>query len=123
MTAQKAAKAHEDMKEFPEIITNVQKQNMEDATYITLLPNISDNVLRQVIEESTSHEVGKKLHSLYDKKYLPNKIFIRERLFSFEMNSSKSLDENVDEFKKLINAFSQSSEKLGTESEAVILIN
>ena len=65
----------------------------------------------------------KKLHSLYDKKDLPNKIYLREKLFYFKMNSSHSLDENLDEFKKLTNAFSQSSKKLVAESEAAILIN
>ena len=39
------------------------------------------------------------------------------------MNQSKTLNENLDEFKKLTNDFNQSGEKLGIESEAAILIN
>ena len=51
-----------------------------EVAYTTLLLNILDNVLQQVIEESTAHEVWKNLHSLFDKKDLPNKIYIRERI-------------------------------------------
>lgn len=53
--------------------------------------NATDNVLRQVIDEST-------LQALYVKKGVPNKIFLRERLFSFKMNATKSMDENLDDF-------------------------
>ena len=44
-------------------------------------------------------------------------------LFSFKMNQSKTLNENLDEFKNLTNDFNQSGEKLGAESKAAILIN
>lgn len=96
---------------------------MEETTYTALILNIPDNVLRQIINENSSLEVWKKLHPLYDKKDLPNKIYIQEGLFSFKMNLSKSLDENLDDLKKLTNAFNQSGETLGTKSEATILIN
>ena len=56
-------------------------------------------------------------------KDLSNKMFIREKLFSFKMNQNKNLDENLDEFKKLTNAFNQTEEKLGAENEAATLIN
>lgn len=49
-------------------------------------------------------------------------MFIREKLFLFKMNQKRNPDENLDEFKKLINAFNQTREKLGAKSEGVILI-
>lgn len=63
--------------------------------------NIYDNVMREVIDESCVHDVCNRFHALYVRKDLPNKIFLRERLFSFKMNATKTMDENLDEFKKL----------------------
>lgn len=37
-------------------------------------------------------------YKLNVKKGVPNKIFLRERLFSFKMNATKSMDENLDDF-------------------------
>lgn len=54
---------------------------------------------------------------------MPNEIFMREKLFTYWMNSSKTLDENIDEFKKLISWLNQSGEKIETQSESTILLN
>ncbi|KAA0051753.1 copia-like retroelement pol polyprotein [Cucumis melo var. makuwa] len=39
------------------------------------------------------------------------------------MNDAKSMDENLDEFKRLSFEINQTKEKLGKESEAIILLN
>ena len=96
---------------------------MEEVAYGTLVMNIIDNGLRQVIEETNVFVAWEKLKALYEKKDIPNKMFIREKLFLFKMNQNKNLVENLDEFKKLTNALNQTGEKLGVESEYAILIN
>ncbi|TYK27723.1 Retrovirus-related Pol polyprotein from transposon TNT 1-94 [Cucumis melo var. makuwa] len=121
--SQKALKALEDPKELPATLTKSERETLEEVAYSTLIMNITDNVLRQVIEETTGFATWEILKSLYEKKDLSNKMFIREKLFSFKMNQNKNLDENLDEFKKLTNALNQTREKLGAESEAAILIN
>lgn len=63
------------------------------------------------------------MQSLYIKKDVPNKIYIREKLFTYCMNSSKSLDENLDELKRLTKEFATIGDKLGSEREATLLIN
>ncbi|KAA0051442.1 Retrovirus-related Pol polyprotein from transposon TNT 1-94 [Cucumis melo var. makuwa] len=121
--SQKALKALEDPKELPATLTKSERETLEEVAYSTLIMNITDNVLRQVIEETTAFATWEKLKSLYEKKDLPNKMFIKEKLFSFKKNQNKNLDENLDEFKKLTNALNQTGEKLGAENEAAILIN
>lgn len=71
-----------------------------------------------MIDEKNAYEVWKRLEA-----DLPNKIFLRERLFSFKMNATKSMDENLDEFKKLTSEINRTDEELGKESQATILIN
>ncbi|KAA0040138.1 Retrovirus-related Pol polyprotein from transposon TNT 1-94 [Cucumis melo var. makuwa] len=123
LSSQNALKDIQDPKNLPATMNEVDKQSMEETTYEILILNITDNVLRQVINENTTYEICEKLTALYDKKDLPSKLYMREKLFSFKMNQSKTLNENLDEFKKLTNEFNQLGEKLRAESEAAIFIN
>lgn len=73
--------------------------------------NISNKFLRQVIDEPLTHDIWQKMQSLHDKKDLSIKLYVRARLFSFKMIPTKSLEDNLYEFKKLSNSFNQSGEK------------
>ena len=44
-------------------------------------------------------------------------------LFNFKMNSSKSMDENIDKFTKLTLLLRGTDQALGDSSEAMILLN
>ncbi|TYK02788.1 ultraviolet-B receptor UVR8 isoform X3 [Cucumis melo var. makuwa] len=57
-------------KKLPATMTEVDKQSMEETAYEILILNITDNVLRQVINENTTYEIWEKLKALYDKKDL-----------------------------------------------------
>ncbi|TXG61365.1 hypothetical protein EZV62_012728 [Acer yangbiense] len=76
-------------------------------------------------DEKTACDVWKKLESLYLTKSLTNKIYLKERLFSFKMDASKCLGQNLDEFKKMIIELANAGvyEKLSDENEAIILLN
>ena len=91
----------------------------------TIILNLSDNVLREVNDESTAFDVWKKLEGLYLTKSLTNKIYVKERLFGFKMDPSKGFGHNLDEFKrmKLELANAGEKEKLSDENEAIILLN
>ena len=96
---------------------------MELNAYGTLILNLSDNIIRQVLEEETTHKVWMKLESLYASKDLPNKMYLREKNFTYRMDPSKTLSENLDEFKKIVSDFKTLEDKLGDENEAFVLLN
>ena len=95
---QKAHKALLDPLELPTTLTTTQKEDMELNSYRTLILNLSDNIIRQILEEETTHKVWKKLESLFATKDLPNKMYLKEKKFTYKMDSSKTLTENFDEF-------------------------
>ena len=95
---------------------------MENA-YSLLILNLADNVLRQVDEKETALKIWKKLESLYMVKSLSNKIYLKEQLFEFRMDSSKSLEENLDDFKKITVALANIDEKISYENQAIIILN
>ncbi|TXG62727.1 hypothetical protein EZV62_009721 [Acer yangbiense] len=102
-----------------------KKNDMLEMALGTIILNLSDNVLREVNDETTACDVWNKLESLYLTKSLTNKIYLKERLFSFKMDASKGLGQNLDEFKKMTIELANAGdkEKLSDENEAIILLN
>ncbi|TXG67745.1 hypothetical protein EZV62_009020 [Acer yangbiense] len=102
-----------------------QKDDMLEMALGTIILNLFDNVLREVNDETTAFNVWKKLEGLYLTKSLTNKVYLKERLFSFKMDPSKCLGQNLDEFKKMIIELANAgeNEKLSDENEAIILLN
>lgn len=123
MGQQKALKALDDPANLPNSMTAEQREAMESSAYGTLILNLSDSVLRQVIEEETSYKIWNKLNELYVSKDLPNKMYIREKFFTFKMDSGKNIYENLDDFKKITTEFKNLGEKLGDDNEVFILLN
>ena len=120
---QNAHKALSDPSELPTTLTTIQKEEIELNVYETLILNLSDNVIRQVLEEDTVHKVRKKLENLYATKDLPNKMYLRNKFFTYRMDPSKSLTNNLDEFKKIVSDFKSLEDKLNDDNDAFFLLN
>ncbi|TYK04255.1 Retrovirus-related Pol polyprotein from transposon TNT 1-94 [Cucumis melo var. makuwa] len=89
-----------DEERLPENITESEKRVMDEMAYPTIPLYLSDEVLRLVDETTTIGELWKM--SLYLTKSLPNKLYLKEKFFGYKMDQSKSLEENLDEFKKIV---------------------
>ena len=101
LSQQKILKAIEGAKKLPDSLNDEQNFDMLEMALGTIILNLSDNVLREVNDETTAYSVWNKLESLYMTKSLTDKIYLKERLFRFKMDSSKNLGLNLDEFKKM----------------------
>ncbi|TYK11792.1 Retrovirus-related Pol polyprotein from transposon TNT 1-94 [Cucumis melo var. makuwa] len=112
-----------DEERLPDNITESEKRDMDEMAYSTILLYLSDEVLRLVDEATTTGELWKKLESLYLTKSLPNKIYIKEKFFGYKMDQSKSLEENLDEFQKIVVDLNNIGEKMSDENQAAILLN
>ena len=67
-------------------------------------------------------EFWKKLDGLYLTKSLPNKIYLKEKFFGYKMDQSKGLEENLNEFWKIVVDLNNIGEKMLDENPAVILL-
>ena len=83
-----------------------------------------DNILRQINGEETTYGAWNKLEELFMAKSLTNQILLKERFFGFHMDPGKNLEQNLDEFKKIVVSLAAvDDKKFGDESQAIILIN
>ena len=56
-------------------------------------------------------------------KSLTSKIYLKGKLFGFKMNTSKSLEENLDDFNVIVIGLENIAESIYEENQAVILLN
>ena len=56
-------------------------------------------------------------------EFLSNKIYLKEQLFGFKMDPSKSLEENLDEFKKITVSLATIDERISNENQVIIILN
>lgn len=119
----KVSKILDKPEDLLEPLSEAKKREMDEIAFSTTILYLFDSVLRQVDEITTTVELWKKLEIMYLKKSLTNKILLKERLFGYRMDPSKSLDDNLDEFVKIFLDVTNIGEKIDDENQTIILLN
>ncbi|KAL5576485.1 hypothetical protein UlMin_018184 [Ulmus minor] len=115
--------AFDEKPELPATMTSYEKGEMFKTAYSTIFLYLTDNVLRQMDGLETAAAIWKKLDELYLVKSLPNKIYLLEQFFGFKMDTSKTVDQNLDNFNKILLDLGNSGKKFEDEDVSVILLN
>lgn len=97
------------------------KVMMKKARYAIVM-HLSNNVLRQVIGEESPAGMWSKLEQLYMTKTTSNKIYLKGKFYRFTMDSTKTLNQNLDDFNKIVLDLSNIGEKVDEEDQAIILL-
>lgn len=95
----KCAKALDNSRHAEMSVT--KRTELEEIAWSTIFLYLSNNVNRSIGETKTAEELWTKLKAKYEPKTIPNKYFLLKQLFSFKMDPSVDLDENLDRFTKL----------------------
>ena len=99
-----------------------RSERCEKAMNIIFL-NVGDHVLRKIERCTTAAETWMLLEKLYMPKSLPNRVHAQLKLYSFKMQDSRSIDENIDDFLKLIGELSHLSIEVAEEVQAILMLN
>ena len=83
---------------------------------------LSDMILRKVMNEPTALGMWKALERDYQTKTLPNRIYLKQQFASFKMEESKSIEENMDGFLKLIGDLASLNINVSDEDQAIQLL-
>ena len=116
--------AIQDLSTLGSSITDIHKKEMQKSAFSILVFYLTGNMLRQIDGEEIAYGDWNKLEELFVEKSLTNIILLKERFFGFHIDPGKNLEQNLDEFKKMaISLASVDDEKIGDESQAIILLN
>ncbi|KAL0412931.1 UNVERIFIED_CONTAM: hypothetical protein Sradi_1494800 [Sesamum radiatum] len=87
---------------YPENISEEKQLENDEFAYSSIILNLSDSVIRKVGNHSSAKELWDKLDELYTESSLPSKLFLLEKFFRYKLDASKTIDDNIDDFTKLI---------------------
>lgn len=101
---------------LPKEMFSFEKIEVLETIYSILTMHLLDNVFRQIKKENIIAKVWLKLKSLFMTKFLTNKIYPKEQLFGFKIDSTKSLVNNLGEFNKITISLTNIDEKISYEN-------
>lgn len=85
--------------------------------------NITDLVARKLDVCTTAASAWSTLDRLYLSNSLPNRIHLQNKFYTFKMSESKTIDDNIDDFLKIIYALSSVNVSVTEEVQAILLLN
>ncbi|KAL2233632.1 UNVERIFIED_CONTAM: hypothetical protein Sindi_1543200 [Sesamum indicum] len=108
---------------YAENISEEKKLENDEFAYSSIVLNLSDTVLRKVGKLESSKALWDKLEELFTEISLPNKLFLLEKFFRYKLDLSKNIDENLDDFTKLIQDIKLAGDKYIDEYSPIVLLN
>ncbi|KAL2243564.1 UNVERIFIED_CONTAM: hypothetical protein Sindi_0474400 [Sesamum indicum] len=108
---------------YLENISEEKKQENGEFAYSSVILNLSHTVLRKVGKQHSSKDLWYKLEEHYTETSLPSKLFLLEKVFRYKLDLSKNIDENLDDFTKLIQDIKLTGDKNIDEYSPIFLLN
>ena len=100
-----------------------KKQEIMEKAHSLIILCLADNVLRDVAREKTAAGIWQKLESLYMTKSLANRLFMKQRLYSYKFHEDRSISEQLTDFNKAVDDLENIDVKLEDEDKAILLLN
>ncbi|KAL0456583.1 UNVERIFIED_CONTAM: Retrovirus-related Pol polyprotein from transposon TNT 1-94 [Sesamum latifolium] len=95
----------------------------DEIAYSSIILNLSDFVIRKVGSQNSAIELWEKLEEIYTETSLPTKLFLLKIFFKYKLDLSKNIDDNIDEFTKLIQDIKLTGDKSIDEYSSIVLLN
>ncbi|KAL0423124.1 UNVERIFIED_CONTAM: hypothetical protein Sradi_0847200, partial [Sesamum radiatum] len=108
---------------FPANFSEEKKLENDEFAYSSIILNLSDTVLRKVGKQSSAKELWDKLEELYTETSLLSKLFLLEKFFRYKLDLSKNIEENLDDFTKLIQDIKLTGDKNIDDYTPIVLLN
>ncbi|WZZ13990.1 hypothetical protein YC2023_107079 [Brassica napus] len=104
------------------ILTDKALKEKRGKARSTIILSLGDHVLRKVIKEPTAADMLRMLDKLFMAKSLPNRIYLKQRLYGYKMSESMTMEENVNDFFKLISDLENVKVTVPDEDQAIVLL-
>jgi len=85
--------------------------------------NVADKVLRSRKHSKSAAEAWGTLERLYLVKILPNRVYLQLKVYNYMMQESKTLEENFDEFLKMILDLNNLQIQVPNEVQAILILS
>ncbi|WOG93858.1 hypothetical protein DCAR_0313145 [Daucus carota subsp. sativus] len=96
--------------------------SLKEKAHSTILLCLVDDIITEIAEEDTASGLWLKLESLYMTKSLTNKLLLKQRLFSLQMQEGMPLRDHLDQFNTILLELRSIDVKVEDEDTALILL-
>ncbi|KAI3414477.1 uncharacterized protein J3R85_016223 [Psidium guajava] len=103
-------------------MTSAKIEEMDEKAHSAIQLSLNDKVLREVADEETAAGLWSKLESLYMKKSLTSRLYLKQRLYTLKMREGTPVQEHLDEFNKIVLDMKNLDIKLDDEDQALIVL-
>ena len=107
----------------PEGIDQREWENMLKKARNTIILCLEDEILRNVVKEATAYDMWNRLEQMFMTKSLPSRVYLKQKFYGFKMDEGKSLDDNLNDFYKLVSDLSSLEVQIEEEDKAIYLLN
>nr|GEZ29200.1 retrovirus-related Pol polyprotein from transposon TNT 1-94 [Tanacetum cinerariifolium] len=99
-----------------------EKTALMKKAYSTLILCLEDYVLREVTKKTTAAGIWTKLTSQYMTKSLANRLYSKNKLYTYYMSPGTKLGDHIDEFNKLIIDLAKIDIEIEDEDQTLMLL-
>jgi len=107
---------------FPMTIKEDEREELNLKALNAIQLCLTDEVLREVVEEEFAAGLWFKLESMYMMKSLMNRLYLKQQLYTLRMREGMSVKAHLDEFNKIIMNFKNIDIKIDDEDQAIIVL-
>ncbi|KAL5805697.1 hypothetical protein ACOSQ4_028430 [Xanthoceras sorbifolium] len=107
---------------LPSTMDEAKKQEMDDKALASIQLCLSNEVLREVMQEKTAKDLWDKLESLYVTKNLTTKLVAKHRLYTLSMAEGASIKSHIDEFSTVLMDLENMEISYDDEDQALMLL-
>lgn len=120
-----ARKKDEDEDVYKERLVKEEAERLErsETAMNLIILNVGDHVLRKIELCTSAASTWSTLERLYLSKTLPNRIHLQHKFYTFKMVDTRSMDENIDDFLKIVSHLSSVNVTASEEVQAILLLN
>ena len=115
----------EDEDVFRERLVKEEAERLErsEKAMNLIILNVGDHVQRKIELCTSAASTWSTLERLYLSKTLPNRIHLQHKFYTFKMVDTRSMDENIDDFLKIVSHLSSVNVTVSEEVQAILLLN
>ncbi|KAF3654697.1 hypothetical protein FXO38_15017 [Capsicum annuum] len=83
-------------------MTGEEFDGLDKKARSSIILNLSDDVLREVASETTAKGMQEKLKNMYMKRTVDNKLYLKQKLYTFRMDENTSILSHLDAFDSIL---------------------
>ena len=107
---------------LPATLKDEEKDEKLEKAHGQIVLSLSNEVLREVAEETTPDGLWNKLEARYMTKSLTNRLYMKKKIYTLRMHEGTSIKDHIDEFNKVVLDLSNLDVKIDDEDQAVLLL-